>query len=48
MCTVFLQLSVKGYSDKVDVLLRKVVEKLVTFKPDPKRYEILKELVNCF
>lgn len=39
-----ITLSVKGYSDKVDVLLRKVVEKLVTFKPDPKRYEILKEL----
>ena len=38
----------KGYSDKLDVLLKKVIEKLVSFKVDPKRYEILKELVGIF
>lgn len=40
------QLSVKGYSDKLHVLLKKIMEKMVTFKIDPKRYEILKELVR--
>lgn len=39
-----INLSAKGYSDKLDVLLKKVIEKLVSFKVDPKRYEILKEL----
>ena len=45
MTYLIYQLGVKGYSDKLDVLLRKVLEKLVSFKPDPKRYEILKEMV---
>ncbi|XP_045188841.2 insulin-degrading enzyme-like [Mercenaria mercenaria] len=37
-------LSVKGYSDKLHVLLKKILEKMVSFKIDPKRYHILKEL----
>ena len=39
-------MTAKGYTDKLHVLLRKVVEKLATFKIDPKRFEILKELVS--
>ncbi|WAR20847.1 IDE-like protein [Mya arenaria] len=39
-----LQLSVKGYNDKLDVLLMRVLEKMVTFEIDPKRYDIIKEL----
>ncbi|KAL4232280.1 hypothetical protein ACF0H5_009851 [Mactra antiquata] len=39
-----INLSVKGYSDKLDVLLKKIVEKMVSFKIDPKRFEILKEM----
>ncbi|RXG67447.1 Insulin-degrading enzyme [Armadillidium vulgare] len=38
-----LQLNIKGYSDKQDVLLKKIIEKLTTFKVDPKRFEILKD-----
>ncbi|XP_052772336.1 insulin-degrading enzyme-like [Mya arenaria] len=37
-------LSVKGYNDKLDVLLMRVLEKMVTFEIDPKRYDIIKEL----
>lgn len=39
-----VSLSLKGYSDKLHVLLKKVMEKMVSFKIDPKRFEILKEL----
>ncbi|KAL3863624.1 hypothetical protein ACJMK2_005374 [Sinanodonta woodiana] len=39
-----ISLTVKGYSDKLFVLLTKIVEKLATFQIDPKRYEILMEL----
>ncbi|XP_060579124.1 insulin-degrading enzyme-like, partial [Ruditapes philippinarum] len=42
--TYGISLSVKGYNDKLDVLLRKILEKMVSFKIDPKRFEILKEL----
>ena len=44
---VYLQLGVKGYSDKLSVLLEKLVEKMVSFEIDPKRYEVLKEFVSC-
>lgn len=36
-------LSIKGYNDKQHILLTKIMEKLTTFKVDPKRFEILKE-----
>ncbi|XP_069609891.1 insulin-degrading enzyme isoform X2 [Ranitomeya imitator] len=36
-------LSVKGYSDKQHILLRKIVEKMATFEIDEKRFEIIKE-----
>ena len=38
-----LQLSVKGYSDKLPILLKKLIEKLTTFVIDPQRFKILKE-----
>lgn len=39
-----LSLCVKGYNDKQFVLLKKIMEKLVNFTVDPKRFAILKEL----
>ncbi|XP_077114691.1 insulin-degrading enzyme isoform X1 [Ranitomeya variabilis] len=36
-------LSVKGYSDKQHILLRKIVEKIATFEIDEKRFDIIKE-----
>ncbi|XP_046548482.1 insulin-degrading enzyme-like [Haliotis rubra] len=39
-----MTLSVKGYSDKLHVLLQKIVERFTTYTVDPKRYEIIKEL----
>ncbi|XP_055333075.1 insulin-degrading enzyme-like isoform X2 [Paramacrobiotus metropolitanus] len=39
-----LTLLVRGYDDKIDVLLNMLVEKLMHFKPDPKRFEVLKEV----
>ncbi|XP_018331415.1 insulin-degrading enzyme [Agrilus planipennis] len=38
-----LILEVGGYSDKQHILLRKIMEKLTSFKIDPKRFEIFKE-----
>ncbi|CAJ0917258.1 unnamed protein product [Ranitomeya imitator] len=38
-----MYLSVKGYSDKQHILLRKIVEKMATFEIDEKRFEIIKE-----
>ncbi|XP_066457093.1 insulin-degrading enzyme isoform X2 [Eleutherodactylus coqui] len=36
-------LSVKGYNDKQHILLKKIIEKMVTFEIDEKRFEIIKE-----
>lgn len=41
-----LQLGIGGYSSKQHVLLDKIMEKLTNFKVDPKRFEILKEIVS--
>ena len=32
-----------GYNDKQEILLHKLINKMVTFEIDPKRYEIMKE-----
>lgn len=39
------QLGLEGYSNKQHVLLEKLVEKMVNFKVDPLRFDILKENV---
>ncbi|XP_071337418.1 insulin-degrading enzyme isoform X2 [Trachinotus anak] len=36
-------LSVKGYSDKQHILLKKIIEKMATFEIDEKRFDIIKE-----
>ncbi|XDV49923.1 hypothetical protein PO909_019079 [Leuciscus waleckii] len=36
-------LSVKGYSDKQHILLKKIMEKMATFEIDEKRFDIIKE-----
>ncbi|XP_046885005.1 insulin-degrading enzyme isoform X2 [Hypomesus transpacificus] len=36
-------LSVKGYNDKQDILLQKIIEKMATFEIDEKRFDIIKE-----
>ena len=41
----FFQLSIGGYNQKQKVLLTKILEKMTTFKVDPKRFEIFKEMV---
>ena len=33
----------KGYSDKLPILLKKLVDKLTNFTIDPQRFKILKE-----
>ncbi|XP_021361137.1 insulin-degrading enzyme-like isoform X2 [Mizuhopecten yessoensis] len=44
-CTIYgMSLAVGGYNEKQDVLLRKIMEKLTTFKVDPKRFAIFKEM----
>lgn len=40
------QLSVKGYSDKQHILLKKIIEKMATFEIDEKRFDIIKEAVS--
>lgn len=40
------QLSVKGYSDKQNILLKKIIEKMATFEIDEKRFNIIKEAVS--
>lgn len=40
------QLSVKGYSDKQHILLKKIIEKMATFEIDEKRFNIIKEAVS--
>ena len=34
---------ISGYNDKQETLLNKLINKMVTFEVDPKRYEIIKE-----
>ncbi|CAM4727738.1 hypothetical protein PO909_019079 [Leuciscus waleckii] len=38
-----MYLSVKGYSDKQHILLKKIMEKMATFEIDEKRFDIIKE-----
>jgi len=38
-----LTLNIKGYNDKQQVLLEKVLDKVTSFTVDPKRFEILKD-----
>ncbi|XP_076044547.1 insulin degrading metalloproteinase isoform X2 [Oratosquilla oratoria] len=38
-----LTLNIKGYSDKQIVLLEKIIDRMTTFKVDPKRFDILKD-----
>ncbi|XP_037637907.1 insulin-degrading enzyme isoform X1 [Sebastes umbrosus] len=38
-----MYLSVKGYSDKQNILLKKIIEKMATFEIDEKRFDIIKE-----
>ncbi|KYN43148.1 Insulin-degrading enzyme [Trachymyrmex septentrionalis] len=38
-----ITLSIDGYDDKQRVLLEKIMDRMINFKVDPKRYEILKE-----
>ena len=38
-----ITLAVKGYSDKQQVLLHKIMDKLTKFTVDPNRFNILKE-----
>lgn len=40
------QLLVKGYNDKLHVLLEKIMERMTSFQVDPKRFEILKDAVS--
>ena len=40
------QLNIKGYNDKQQVLLEKVLDKVTSFTVDPKRFEILKDAVS--
>jgi secreted Zn-dependent insulinase-like peptidase len=44
MC-LFCQLEVRGYNDKLDILLKKIMERLTNFTVDPQRFDIIKELV---
>ncbi|KAK6178603.1 hypothetical protein SNE40_013354 [Patella caerulea] len=44
-CTQYgIHLNLGGYNDKQDILLQKILERLTSFRVDPKRYEIIKEL----
>lgn len=39
-----LNIILKGFNDKMPILLETVIEKMATFKIDPQRFEILREL----
>ncbi|XP_059153920.1 insulin-degrading enzyme-like isoform X2 [Physella acuta] len=39
-----LTLTIKGYNDKLPILLEKIVEKMASFKVDPTRLEIFKDI----
>ncbi|CAK1587423.1 unnamed protein product [Parnassius mnemosyne] len=38
-----LSITIEGYDDKQHVLLEKIIDHIVNFKADPKRFEIMKE-----
>lgn len=38
-----LTVTIEGYDDKQHVLLEKIIDQMVNFKADPKRFEIMKE-----
>ncbi|VVC86828.1 unnamed protein product [Leptidea sinapis] len=38
-----ISITVDGYDDKQQILLEKIIDKVVNFKADPKRFEIMKE-----
>lgn len=40
------QLTVKGYNDKLHVLLEKIVEQMTSFSVAPKRFEMVKDAVS--
>ena len=41
-----VQVSVKGYNDKLHILLQKIVDKMCTYELEPQRFDILKEEVS--
>ncbi|RUS88685.1 hypothetical protein EGW08_003580, partial [Elysia chlorotica] len=41
-----LTLSVRGYNDKLTILLKKILEKMTTFVVDPSRLAIFKEMLS--
>ncbi|CAG2227488.1 IDE [Mytilus edulis] len=44
-CTIYgMSFAIGGYNQKQKVLLAKILEKMTTFKVDPKRFEIYKEM----
>ena len=49
---LWLQLEVKGYNDKLEILLMKILDRLTNFTVDPQRFNIIKEMVcswySCF
>lgn len=47
MCCGFLQLSIKGYNDKQSILLKEIIQKMVTFGINQLRFDIIKEEVSC-
>lgn len=38
-------MALSGFNHKMHILLKKTIEKLLTYKIDPRRFEILKEEV---
>lgn len=44
-CTIYgMSLGIGGYNQKQKVLLQKILERMTSFKVDPKRFEIFKEM----
>ena len=44
-CILHVQLEVRGYNDKLETLLKKILDRLTTFTIDPQRFAIIKEAV---
>ena len=42
----FFQLEVNGYNEKQEVFLQKIVNKIVNFEVDAKRFKVFKQKVN--
>ncbi|KAL8568009.1 hypothetical protein ACOMHN_029184 [Nucella lapillus] len=44
VCSLYgITLEVKGYNDKLEILLKKILDRLTTFTVDPQRFDIIKE-----